>query len=358
MRSIRSLLILIAISLAVPTNVSAVIIFENGKDEPIYAEIVGKDGGDVIIRVVAVDGEIHDRRLPSNNIEIIETVSQERLATLAPDKPNDYRNYAEELAEKKRDPDARQTAIRLYLIAAHLEPDNLGRSSLLGLTGLARTAAEERKFRAMVYLLDSEHDRRVLKPVNQKTQRTNKPAVQRADELLAGLRFLRNGKKREAVNTSRRLNFQKQLAAFAHVLTPEEFAEACTSKCTECERGKVDCKTCKGAGRVDLRGRMVVCPLCRANGKVGCSTCYGSGKISGVSDETLKKILTIELAISGSAAVNTAGRETETLDEPSKSWTTIVASRNLNPVPTLSLVSITDYDPRKCCFRDGDWVEP
>jgi len=46
----------------------------------------------------------------------------------------------------------------LYLIAAYRNPQELGRSSLLGMTALARTPAEERRFRAMTYLLGDDHD--------------------------------------------------------------------------------------------------------------------------------------------------------------------------------------------------------
>ena len=76
--------------------------------------------------------------IPRSEIEeIIQTVSAERLAALSPREPQLYREYAEELAEKRRDPEAREAAIRLYQIAATLDPQNQGRGSLLGMIALA-----------------------------------------------------------------------------------------------------------------------------------------------------------------------------------------------------------------------------
>src|SRR5206468_9849498 len=90
------------------------------------------------------------------------TVSPERLAALDPSKPQDYREYAEELAEKQRDPEARDTAIRLYAIAAARGDDNLRHSALLGLIALARNPDEERLFRAAGYRFDSGHELTIL----------------------------------------------------------------------------------------------------------------------------------------------------------------------------------------------------
>ena len=49
-------------------------------------------------------------------------------------------------------------ALRLFLIAAHLDPQKLGPSSLLGMSLLASTPAEVRKYRAMAFLLDPKGD--------------------------------------------------------------------------------------------------------------------------------------------------------------------------------------------------------
>ena len=81
---------------------------------------------------------------------------------MRPDRPQAYRDYAEELAEKRDDPEARMTSLRLYLIAAHLDPERLGRGCLLGMSNLAETPFEARKYRALAYLLDPKHDRTIF----------------------------------------------------------------------------------------------------------------------------------------------------------------------------------------------------
>ena len=101
-------------------------------------------------------------------------MSEERLAELVRSNPDAYREYAEELAEKRKDPDAQQTSIRLFQMAAVLDPQRLGRSCLLGMVPLARDAAEQRRFRAMAYLLDPDHDPALLQASEQTAARSSR----------------------------------------------------------------------------------------------------------------------------------------------------------------------------------------
>jgi hypothetical protein len=40
-----------------------------------------------------------------------------------------------------------------------------------------------------------------------------------------------------------------------------------------------------------------------------------------------------------------------------KGWSTVLQSRRLGPILPLSLDTVTDFDPRKCRYRNGKWVE-
>ncbi len=147
-----------------PQPASAVIIFLKGQDQPLLGYLVRETSDVVVFRQLLEDGQQRRRTLSKSEIEdLIISVSDERLEKLERSDPQAYREYAEELSEKRKDPDAQETAIRLFLIAAYLDTDRLGRSCLLGMAGLARDEAEQRRFMAMAYLLDPKHDSSLLK---------------------------------------------------------------------------------------------------------------------------------------------------------------------------------------------------
>src|SRR5690349_1880037 len=125
----------------------AVVVLPKGAKQPIMGYLVRQDDRNIVVREELPGGKSRESSFAKKDLdELIITVSPERLAALDPSKPPDYREYAEELAEKQRDPEARDAAIRLYAIAAARGDDNLRHSALLGLIALARNAEEERRF--------------------------------------------------------------------------------------------------------------------------------------------------------------------------------------------------------------------
>jgi hypothetical protein len=70
-------------------------------------------------------------------------------------------------------------------------------------------------------------------------------------------------------------------------------------------------------------------------------------------DETLARLIQLELALA---------RQTHPDDPQEKkrtaSWSRIVSREGTDPVPSLRLETLTQYDPRECIFRDGRWVKP
>jgi len=283
------------------TPVWAVIIFEKGKDEPTVGYLDRQDENLIVIREQLPSGRTQIREILRSEIDdILITVSNERLESLSPDKPATYRDYAEELAEKRKDPDARATGLRLYLIAAYLDSEKLGRSSLLGMAGLARTPSETRRFRAMAYLLDPNHDRSLL----QGSANAAGPSAIVDDEgrevLLKAIQAFRRGESRWRTLAEREI-VKKALARFSDVLSHEE--------------------------------------------------------LTGVGKETppdiLRKVLALELLL-------TARDETKPRKptEEVVPWSRIVDREGTGPVPWLSLETITEFDPRECVFRDGNWGRP
>lgn len=293
--------------LAVVNRCEAVIIIEKGTAEPIRGFLVDANDVRVIVDVLAPDGQTKRRIFPRASLEeMIQAVSPEKLQSLRSDQPEAYRDYAEELAGKTNDPDARQTALRLYQIAAHLAPQKLGRSCLLGMIALARSPNEERKFRAAAYLLDPDHDRSVLHSSKAAGVGRMKLSDEQRQQLRQLLRALREGRIADARTTGKRASLQEPLKQIAPFLTLSDFD--------------------------DLRNGDSLPP------------------------NLLYKVLSVELAIDPFANGRRSG---DSLDEnaprPPSTWSKLSDPKFTDPAPELTLELLTEFDPRQCHYRNGKW---
>ena len=282
----------------------AAIIFLKGSDKPLHVRTIRESETTIVVGVREANGTFTERILERRNIDqFIPTVSPARLAELDPAKPALYRDYAEELAEKKADPDARDAAIRLYLIAAHLDPKGLGRSALLGMVSLARSVDEERRFRAMAYVLDPKHDRRVLK-MSASTANAGGGAVEGREDLLSALQTLRQGNRTIARRFAERPSV---IAAFNHYtgsFSRDDFLAACASP-------------------------------------------------EALDDATLARIIRYELEITGGRTSLPAADESD-----GAKWSSTLSAGDTSPEPALTLQTLTEFDPEKSVYRDGNWVMP
>src|SRR6478609_9635446 len=155
----------IAFALCCATHAAAAVVILKGSNQVVMGHLVRQDDHAVTLREVLPGGKSKETTFTRGQIdELILTVSPDRLTGLNPAQPDDYLEYAEELAEKQRDPEARETALRLYAIAASRGDDAVRHSALLGLISLARSSTEERQLRAAAYVFDPAHDETLLKP--------------------------------------------------------------------------------------------------------------------------------------------------------------------------------------------------
>jgi hypothetical protein len=285
-----------------------VIVIPKGDGPTIAGFLVREDPAKVVLREELQDGTFQEREIPRSEIdELIVTVDAERLESLRPDDPHGYRDYAEELAVKRRDPEARAMAVRLYLIAAYLAPEKLGRSCLMGMAALADGPAERRKFRAMAYLLDPAHNRELLE--RSEADARGAPTAPDADrgELVDALRLLRQGKYGLAQGKAE--SVEPLFDRYGRVLSRDEFIETCQS-----------------------------------------------APDAGLPDDLLRGILRLELTLSEPTSPEEHSRPAKG-PAPAR-WLRIIATGGHKPVPSLSLETITEFDPCKCVFRRGRWVEP
>ncbi|MDP6443881.1 MAG: hypothetical protein QGG36_05565 [Pirellulaceae bacterium] len=317
----------------------------------VRGKLVSESEFEIVLNVPTGDGGFRERVFDRQQIDIfLNPVDKDRLATLRSDKPQAYQTFAEELAEKKADPDARELGIRLYLIAAYLNPAERGRSCLLGMTNLARNSEEERRFRAMVYLLDPAHERRWLAGAKVAAAVGDGGADEgSADLALQGIVALRRGELQEARNFSRRDEFLAQLDKVAVFVTRDEFVEHAVVRCPQCTRGLEQCPQCGGVGR--HRGR--VCSICSGRKKTECSRCRGNFKEPPVPRTMMRKLILAEMAIRGERVATPSAKS-----RPKQNWSQILRGGRTGPVPILKLESLTEFDPRLCHFQDGKWVAP
>jgi hypothetical protein len=291
---------------------AAAIMFLAGSDEPLHVLTIREDAASVVVGLPQADGTFTERVYEKRQIEdFIRTVDAKRLAELSPEKPSAYRDYAEELAEKKADPDARAAALRLYVIAAQLDPDNLGRSSLLGMTALARSPLEERRIRAMSYLLDPAHDASVLKGGGSSptASTTAEGDASGRESLLSMLRLLRKGQGPIARRTAERKESEAIFAQHGRGLTQKQFLALC-------------------------RGGQTLAP------------------------EQLARLIRLELALSGGAASAADDEPAGGKSTARPSWSEAISSGDTKPIAPLSLETLTEFDPRLSVYRDGKWTAP
>ena len=280
--------------------VFAVVVYKKGASKPVAGHLVRQNGNEVVVREESSSG-LKESVIPRGEIEdLIETVSTERLSALDPSRPQAYREYAEELAEKKLDPEARQMAVRLFQIAAWLDPAKTGHGALLGLVSVARPGEEEARFRAAAFLFDPRHDKALL---GQTSVTAGKPRQEDdpAQKLLEALRQLRRGRGQQARAALAAPAVSEELEAHRGILSREDFQAASSAK--------------------DL------------------------------SDEQLRKILELELKLDS----RVSGRGEEGAQTTLASWNDAVRGGNLAPIRLLQFDKLTQFDPRECIYRQGKW---
>ena len=304
--TVHSLLVSLtaACILLAPAVAQAVVVFRQGEDKPVMGFLLSQNDDRVVVRRPLPNGRFRDEVfLRSEIADLIFTVDRKRLEALSHDRPKEYRDYADELAAKRQDPEARFTAIRLYLIAAHLDPGSEGRSAMLGMIALARSESEEARFRAMAYLLDADHDRALLKtPQLAVDAPTSLDAAAKA-KLVEALRLVRQGNKAQASTLLADPELRKHFGEFEDLITYPELLGA-----------------------------------------------LGPGAIT---PSLLRKVVALELALSSRGGDDEPDRKKESV-----SWQQALRRDGSTPLPVLTLESLTEFNPRDCHYRAGKWLDP
>ena len=243
---------------------------------------------------------------PRNEIvTLVVNINDVRLSRLSIDNLNAYRNYAEELAEQRADGQARDLAIRLFLIVAYWadqEPKTQGYpelrdSSIRNLIPLARTEVEHRAFQKLAFL----HDLKVIQTAE--TSAGNRLVVdeEMKQQLLGLVKAVRTSDRERAIELTSRDAIKKSWSRWS------------------------------GLCNWDDLGRVI--------------------KSDGPSAIQLERLLQIEAELlTNQAALHPTNRL--------QSWAVQSADYDARTelLPTFS--NVTEFDPRQAVFQNGQWMEP
>ena len=320
----------------------------------VRGHVLSDDGKKLVLRIPSDAGKPKEQAFDRSKIKIIHQIDRGTLGKLTRDNSEAYRKYAEQLAKHPDDPEAVDTAMRLFLIAAYLDPAKQGRGCLLAMSELAPNPADARKYRAMAFLLDGKKDPSLLK-LDARAQTSIPEAAWKSFQ--QALRKYRNGEVIDARELAKAKGVAGCFLALPGIMDQETFIEACTDAiCPQCKytnREKTRCATCNGKGKDSFT--LQPCATCKGRGVVRCPACDGSGVNRTRLAEHVEAMVRAELAALNRQVPDApaAGKRADAAN-----WSSALSNPQMTPIPTLTLETITDYDPRKCVFRNGTWVAP
>lgn len=303
MPSFRVLFALLLLAAAPSTGISAILLLKD-RSEPVVGTLVREDQDRVVLRMMDAEGKAREETFRRADItDLIPAFSSERLEALDPARPAMYRDYAEELRARRRDPEARDLGIRLYLIAAWLDRKQFGRAGLLGMISLARSSEEERKFRAALYLIDPRTTLASLESSGEASKEPSDGDNAAARELLRAVRLLRTGKGSTARSLAEKPAVAQLLESYSRVLSKAEFNAA--------------------AGQATLNAR------------------------------ELRQVLLLELELDSLLNPSPTAAERAA----SLAWSGELTGPGSKALPSFSLPTLTEFDPHLSVWREGKWVE-
>jgi hypothetical protein len=354
--SVARFYLVLAVGLVFTSLASAILIETNAGR--VGGFVVNDDGTSLKVRIPGPDGKDTYGEYPRANIKVIHELDVKRLEGLSRASPKAYRDYADELASHKADPEARYYAMRLYLIAARLAPAELGSSCLLRMSTLAGTPAEARRCRAMAFLLDPKADAKILDTEAAKPAPPSPLPARALDDFTKAMQLFRRGQIQMARETVQRAGVDKVFQMAPGKLDLTTFHQWCTdAACPRCrEDGTVPCPVCSGKGVISNGFATARCSNCNGKKRVRCLDCGGTHVCDPLPDDILRVVLRCELwVIDQQGGGENAGRK-DVAD--TQGWSTLLQSRELRPVMPLSLETmIPGVDPGRCRYRNRKWVE-
>ena len=321
----------------------------------IGAWIVREDANSIVFDEVLPTGGKQRREMARSEIlRVLHSVSTERLMALKPENPNDYKQYAEELAEIQIDPEARPMAMRLYHIAAVLDPETLAESCLLAMARIAQDDAHRKRLRFAAYLHSQSGDRRALNVPRSVQSESNHQEIEHSLLLLEKLRTRQTYR----FSDEDLVRLRNLLQPYADSLSDQQLREQIDSRCTHCRSGYNRCEECSGKGSTGRGANTQKCRHCN-RGKVPCTACGTYFRGQALPEAFARQIVRAEVVLRRKQIEKqTPAARTTGDDKPEVAWSATIRQSSENIIPSLGLAGLTEHDPAECVFKSGRWVRP
>lgn len=279
-------------------NTLADTVWIKGKPEPLFGQVISQSNDQIQIRLLNNGAYSATQTISLKQIDsLVINIDRQRLEKLTPDRPKEYREYAEELGSQTKDLAAIRLATRLYVLAADNSKGEQRYGALLGLASLATDDGQKRKYEMLLRL--NAPDANQVKALEKKTTSQSQFSNAENQLMLTLILALRKEKSIEASKILRSPENRKSLKRWKDHCTLKEFERIAASS----QPSKVQ----------------------------------------------LNKLLSLELMIRGKASSNSGSRQ---------DWADLAAqpANSLSILPTLD--NATPVDPTKSIYRDGKWISP
>lgn len=294
------------LSFAFVPRTDAAVIYLKNQDAPVVGYLEQMNDETVALRQVATDGEENLVTIRRDEIdELILAEDGARLGALSPTEIADYRDYAEELAARRIDPEAIDLAIRLYLITAYRGDAQLQQSAFRGLIDIARNGEEEARFRAIAFRTFPDRNRTMLVKTKTKTTTVDSLTPRQRRDLEDAIRLLRSGQSGAAANLARTDSVSRSFSVFESTLTFDAFLNACQRR--------------------------------------------------ELPDGIVEKLIAAEIMLLEASNITIGPVEPSEMSKESWGQTVLRAPGAMELV---TLFNLTEFDPRLCAYRNGEWALP
>ena len=280
------------------------VVYRRGLPSPLVGQVTQNDAEGIVVKFDMPQQGVTQILIPRDEVvEHIVTVSASRLEALNDGDWAQYRDYAEELAAYRVDPQAHQLAIRLYLIVAYYANDNLRSGAFRALIEIARSAEEEKRFRTLAFQVMGNKASHLLAPPKGITP-IQLPDESAQQELLQCIRLVRQGAGEQALDLADSPAVQAAFESISNVMTFRDFRDAAYDR--------------------------------------------------KISQDRLKQLVQLELALLGGAQRRNVAQPIST----SPDWGRLVAEDSRQPFVPVEWANATEFDPRNSRYQKGTWERP
>lgn len=274
---------------------AVIVVIDNGRTE-VRGYEVSRSTTVLVIDQVKSDGSRERRSfsLTDPDVQVLDAINTADLEQLDPGNPKAYLDLASRLEAKVTDPEVHDLVVRLFLIAAHLDTENLSVQSFRYLSFRGRTVDETNRFKAILRSIDKSGN-----PVT--SQITGKPQAE----------FLFIADQIAQFRIGRAANLNPAAMEFLAASIKNSGVKLSMSDVIE-------------------------------RAKPG---------VNQVSFETEVALVTLEAWLRQQAT-------SEKNSSAKSDWATLLSTRNIAPARAFTIEGATEFNPAHCVYSNGQWVAP